>query len=48
MVVYDDGAYEEVYGFDVPVESLDEEFDLALVGEKGKWYDHMVSVASPK
>lgn len=46
-VTYEDGATEEVYGFDVPVPTLDEEFDLALIGEKGKWYDHKVSVSNP-
>ena len=44
---YDDGSTEEVYGFDVPVKALDETFDLALVGTKGKWYDHEVSVSNP-
>lgn len=44
-VKYEDGTWEEVFGFDVPVEKLDEEFDLALVGEKGTWYDHKVSVS---
>jgi len=47
-VTYSDGITEEVYGFDVPVPALDEEFDLALIGEKGKWYDHKVVVASPQ
>lgn len=47
-VTYSDGMTEEVYGFDVPVPSLDEEFDLALVGEKGTWYDHKVSVSNPE
>ena len=46
-VTYSDGITEEVYGFDVPVPSLDEEFDLALVGTKGTWYDHKVSVSNP-
>ena len=46
-VTYDDGMTEEVYGFDVPVPYLDEEFDCALVGTKGKWYDHKVSVSDP-
>ena len=41
---YDDGTSEEVYGFDVPVPALDEEFDLALIGTKAKWYDHKVKV----
>ncbi len=44
-ITYDDGSTEEVYGFDVPVKALDETFDLALVGTKGKWYDHEVSVS---
>ena len=46
-VTYSDGITEEVYGFDVPVPVLDEEFDLALVGTKGTWYDHKVVVSSP-
>ena len=46
-ITYDDGSTEEVYGFDVPVKALDETFDLALVGTKGKWYDHEVSVSNP-
>ncbi len=44
-VVYADGTTEEVYGFDVPVPSLDTEFDLAILGKKGTWYDHKVSVS---
>ena len=47
-VTYSDGTTEEVYGFDVPVESLDKEFDLAILGTKGKWYDHKVSVSDPQ
>ena len=43
-VTYSDGSKETVNGFDVPVEKLSEEFDLAILGEKGKWYDHKVSV----
>ena len=46
-VTYSDGLSEEVYGFDIPVPALDEEFDLALIGKKGKWYDHKVSVTNP-
>lgn len=45
-VTYSDGTSEEVYGFDVPVPALDEEFDLAILGTKGKWYDHKVSVTN--
>lgn len=47
-VTYSDGTTEEVYGFDIPVPALDEEFDVALIGEKGKWYDHKVSVSDPE
>ncbi len=47
-VTYSDGSTEEVYGFDVPVPALDEEFDLALIGTKEKWYDHKVSVSNPE
>ena len=43
-VTYSDGTKETVNGFDVPVTALGEEFDLAIIGEKGKWYDHKVSV----
>ena len=43
-VTYSDGWTEEVYGFDIPVPVLEEEFDLALIGKKGKWYDHKVCV----
>lgn len=49
-VTYSDGTSEEVYGFDIPVEAVDEDFALAILGTKGKWYDHTVSVcnAEPK
>ena len=47
-ITYEDGTTEVVYGFDVPVKALDEEFDLALIGEKGVWYDHKVSVSNPQ
>ena len=47
-VEYSDGTSEEVYGFDVPVPAVDEDFDLALIGTKGKWYDHKVSVSNPE
>jgi len=36
-VTYSDGMTEEVYGFDIPVPAIDEEFDLALIGKKNKW-----------
>lgn len=47
-VTYSDGMSEEVNGFDIPVPALDEEFDVALIGKKGKWYDHKVSVSDPQ
>ena len=46
-VTYSDGLSEEVNGFDIPVPALDEEFDVAIIGTKGKWYDHKVSVTNP-
>ena len=46
-VTYDDGMTDEVYGFDIPVPAIGEEFPCALVGTKGTWYDHMVSVSNP-
>jgi len=46
-VTYADGLTEEVHGFDIPVPYLDAEFDCALVGTKGVWYDHKVSVSDP-
>lgn len=47
-VKYSDGLTDEVYGFDIPVPVIDGEFDVALVGSKGKWYDHKVSVSKPE
>lgn len=47
-VKYSDGTTEEVYGFDIPVPVLDKEFDLAIIGTKGVWYDHKVSVSNPE
>ena len=46
-VIYSDGTSEEVNTFDIPVPYLDKEFDVALVGTKGKWYDHKVIVSNP-
>jgi hypothetical protein len=49
LVDYGDGSEpEEVYGFDIPVPYLDEDFDLAIIGKKGVWYDHKVSVSDPQ
>jgi len=46
-VRYSDGTTEEVFGFDIPVPAIDQEFNVALVGTKGKWYDHKVKVSNP-
>ena len=46
-VVYSDGYEDEVYGFDIPVPALNEEFDVALIGTHGNWYDHKVVVSYP-
>ena len=45
-VTYSDGTSDEVFGFDVPVQALDTDFQLAILGTKGKWYDHTVSVGN--
>ena len=47
-VTYSDGMTDEVYGFDIPVPAIDEEFDVALIGTKDKWYDHKVKVTNPQ
>lgn len=46
-ITYDDGMTSEVYGFDIPVPALDTEFNVALIGTKGNWYDHKVVVSNP-
>jgi len=46
-VTYSDGYTETVYGFDLPVPALDEEYSVAIIGTKGTWYDHTVSVSDP-
>ena len=46
-VDYGDGTTGEVYAFDIPVPAIDREFDVALIGTKGKWYDHKVRVTDP-
>ena len=46
-VSYSDGTTGEAYAFDIPVPAIGGEFDVALVGKKGKWYDHKVVVSDP-
>jgi cobalamin biosynthesis Co2+ chelatase CbiK len=46
-VTYSDGTTEEVYGFDIPVPAIDQEFAVAILGTKGTWYDHQVKVSNP-
>jgi len=43
-VTYPDGTKETVYSFEIPVPALDKDFDVAILGTKGKWYDHVCSV----
>ena len=47
-VHYSDGTTDEANAFLIPVPYLDEEFDVALVGKKGTWYDHKVRVSDPQ
>lgn len=46
-ITYPDGLTEDVHGFDIHVPYLDDEFDVALIGTKGVWYDHKVYVSNP-
>ena len=45
-VTYSDGTSDEVYGFDIPVAAVDTDFQMAILGTKGTWYDHVVSVSN--
>ena len=47
-VTYSDGTSDEVYGFDIPVAAVDTDFQLAILGTKGTWYDHTVSISDAK
>lgn len=47
-VTYSDNTSEEVYGYDIPVPAIDKEFNVALIGTKGVWYDHKVRVSNPE
>ena len=44
-VTYSDGTSDEVYGFDIPIAAVDTDFQLAILGTKGTWYDHTVSIS---
>lgn len=46
-VVYSDGVAETVYAYELPVPVIDAEFNVALVGRKGNWYDHRAKVSNP-
>ncbi len=46
-VNYPDGTTDTAYAYDIPVPAIGEEFDCALIGKKGKWYDHKVVVTDP-
>ncbi|WP_455501129.1 iron transporter [Gemmiger sp.] len=47
-VTYSDGTSDEVYGFDIPVAAVDTDFALSILGTKGTWYDHTVSISDPE
>ena len=47
-VKYSDGTTDEANAFDIPVPYLDKDFPCALIGKKGVWYDHSVSVSDPE
>ena len=47
MVTYDDGITEEVYGFDIPVPAIDEEFPVSIIGTHDNWYEHNMMVTNP-
>lgn len=47
-VTYSDGTSDEVYGYDIPLDAVDTDFQLAILGTKGTWYDHTVSVRNAK
>ena len=46
-VICSDGFEETVHGFDIPVPALDQDYVISLIGKKGKWYNHTVSVTDP-
>ncbi|MBQ6373588.1 MAG: hypothetical protein IJJ45_03790 [Clostridia bacterium] len=46
-VSYPDGTVDTAHGFDIPVPVIGEAFDVAIIGKKGKWYDHRVVVSDP-
>ena len=47
-VTYSDGITEEAFGFDIPVPKLGEEFEVAIIGTHGDWYDHKIIVTNPE
>ncbi len=48
VVTYADGLSKTCNAFDIPIAKLDEEFDCAILGAKGSWYDHKVVVSDPQ
>ena len=47
-ITYEDGYQEDVYGFDIPVPYLNKNYTVSIIGTKGKWYQHKVSVTDPQ
>lgn len=46
-VTYDDGDTDEVYGFILPIEALDQPITVAIIGTHDNWYTHEVTVTNP-
>lgn len=46
-VTYSDGITDEVYGFDVPVPVIGEEFTVSIIGTHDNWYEHKMMVENP-
>ena len=46
-VDYGDGDIDTAYAFELPVPVIGEAFSVAILGTKGKWYDHTVTVTDP-
>lgn len=44
-LTYADGTTDSVNAYDIPLSVLDKEFDVAILGKKGVWYDHKVTVS---
>ncbi|MBQ0065208.1 MAG: sirohydrochlorin cobaltochelatase [Firmicutes bacterium] len=46
-VAYEDGTTDSAYAYDIPVQQLNHSFTVSIIGKKGKWYAHEVTIANP-